>query len=150
MFLLSPKTGKSDFPKAKMCSEWVVGGVVLLRYTLERASLDADLGDWLTGYIANLVARGELFALRRGGELIGTGECRVSETQPPYADLGVIVGRDHRRQGVASHILRWLKDHCYGRDLDPICSTTVDNIGAQKAIVRAGFLSRQRMVEVSF
>ncbi len=116
----------------------------------QRASLDADLGAWLTGYLRNLQARGELFALRRDGELVGTGECRVSDTQPPYADLGVIVSRSQRGRGIATHILRQLKAHAYRRELEPICSTTVGNPGAQKAIVRAGFVSRHRILEVGF
>lgn len=117
---------------------------------MQRASLDVDLGAWLTGYLQGLISRGELFVLTRGEEILGTGECRVSQTQPPHADLGVIVARDHRRLGLATHILRRLKVECRGRDLVPICSTTAENVGAQKSIARAGFVSRYRMLEVDF
>ena len=117
---------------------------------LQRASLDQDPGDWLVGYLENLIARRELYALRLGGEVLGTGEARVSDSQPPFADLGVITMRRHRGQGVASHILWLLKRLCRDRDLVPICSTTADNPAARRAIARAGFVSRHRILEVAF
>lgn len=117
---------------------------------LQRQSLDQDLGDWLVEYLENLIARGELYALRIGGEIVATGEARVSDTQPPFADLGVITMRAHRRGGLASHVLVRLKQRCYDRELVPICSTTVDNVAAQRAIVTAGFVSRHRLLQVAF
>ena len=117
---------------------------------MHRASLDADPGTWLTGYLNGLAVRSELFALRLGGELLGTGECRVSQTQPPYADLGVIVSRPHRGKGLGSHILWRLKAYCYRHHLEPICSTAVENTPAQKVITKAGFVSRHRILEITF
>ncbi|MCP3959847.1 MAG: GNAT family N-acetyltransferase [bacterium] len=117
---------------------------------LQRESLDEDPGDWLMGYLENLLARRELYALRLGGEVLGTGEARVSESQPPVADLGVITMRRHRGRGVAPHVLWRLKQLCYDRDLVPICSTTVDNAGARRAIAKAGFESRHRILDVAF
>ncbi len=116
---------------------------------LQRDSLDQDLGDWLVGYLENLITRRELYALRRGGEILATGEARVSDSQPPFADLGVITMRRHRGRGHASHVLCRLKRLCYDRKLAPICSTTVDNVAAQRAITRAGFVSRDRLLQIA-
>jgi GNAT superfamily N-acetyltransferase len=117
---------------------------------LQRQSLDQDLGDWLIGYLENLIARRELYALRLGGEVLATGELRVSDTQPPYADLGVITMRSARGQGLASHVLSRLKELCYERELAPICSTSIENVASQRAIARAGFVSRHRLLQISF
>ncbi len=117
---------------------------------LQRGSLDQDPGDWLVGYLENLIARRELYALRAQGEILGTGEARVSDSQPPFADLGVITLRRHRGRGVASHILWRLKQLCYQRRLVPICSTTADNVAARRAIAKAGFVSRHRILKVAF
>ena len=43
-----------------------------------------------------------------------------------------------------------LKQLCDDRGLVPICSTTADNVAAQRAITKAGFVSRHRILEVSF
>jgi GNAT superfamily N-acetyltransferase len=116
---------------------------------LQRDSLDEDPGDWLVGYLEHRIARRELYAWRSKGEILGTGEARVSDPQPPFADLGVITLRRHRGRGVATRILTRLKVLCYERGLVPICSTTVDNAGARRAIAKAGFVSRHRLLEVT-
>jgi len=116
----------------------------------QRDSLEQDPGDWLVGYLEHLIGRHELYALRLEGEILGTGEARVSDSQPPFVDLGVITVRRHRGRGVASHVLGRLKQLCYERELVPICSTTVENAGSMRAIAKAGFVSRHRILEVAF
>jgi GNAT superfamily N-acetyltransferase len=117
---------------------------------LQRESLDRDPGDWLVGYVENLIARGELYALRQEGMVVATGEARISDTQPPFVDLGVITMRSHRGRGLAQQVLLRLKALCYQRRLEPICSTTAENTPARRAIAGAGFVSRHRLLEVGF
>ena len=74
----------------------------------------------------------------------------MSESQPPFVDLGVITMRPHRGRGVAPHVLGRLKQSCYERELVPICSTTVENASSRRAIAKAGFVSRHRILEVGF
>jgi hypothetical protein len=128
----------------------VEGGELQAIAELQRDSLDQDPGDWLIGYLERLIGRRELYALRLDGEILGTGEARVSESQPPFVDLGVITMRRHRGRGVAPYILGRLKQLSYERKLVPICSTTVENAASRRAIAKAGFISRHRLLEVSF
>lgn len=107
-------------------------------------------GVWLKGYMDNLITRGESYILEQDSEMIGLGECRVSDTQMPYADLGMIVAKGRRGQGLGSMILALMKNICYGRQLRPICSTRVENIAARKAIERAGFLAKNRILHLHF
>ncbi len=100
----------------------------------------------LKGYIRFVMDEHHIFVLREEGKLIATSECRISKTQKPYADLGMIVTEEYRRKGVGSYILGRTKAFCYERDLSPICSCEADNIGSKKAITRAGFVSRHRIV----
>ena len=111
---------------------------------------DHDLTGWLKGYSSNLIQRDELFVLCQDNEWIGLGECRKSDTQDGIADVGMMVSKTYRKQGWATYILMRLNAESADRGLHAICSTTVDNIGAQKAIVRAGFRSRHRILEISF
>ncbi len=111
---------------------------------------EKDLSGWLRGYSGNLIERKELFVLCRDDEWLGTGECRRSDSQEDVTDLGMMVTPAHRREGWATYILTLLSAQCAARRQHAICSTTVENVGAQKAIIRSGFISRHRIMNVSF
>lgn len=103
--------------------------------------------DWLMSYLANLINRRELYGYWLNGVLVATGECRgYDEYQVGYADLGVIVHEGHRKKGMATRVLRFLKSEAQARSLQPICSTEKQNRASQKAIMRAGFVARHRII----
>ena len=104
----------------------------------------------IKGYIRSMMDEHHIFVLREHGKLIATSECRISKTQKPYADLGVIVAAENRRKGVGSYILARTKEFCYERDAIPICSCEAGNMGSKKAIAKAGFVSRHRIVLTHF
>lgn len=111
---------------------------------------DGDAGTWLRAYTARLIARNELFVLHRGNEWLGLGELRKSDSQPGVADLGMMVAPEHRGQGSGTDILLRLREQSAASGLRSICSTTVDNSPARKAILRAGFVSRHRIMDIAF
>ena len=112
-------------------------------------ALGADRG-WLHGYYKERIQRNELYGLWLENKLIGAGECRISSTQTSVADVGMVVAKSHRTQGIGTEILKGLIQLCKERDLMAICSTEVGNIGAQKAITKSGFIAVQRIVEITF
>lgn len=104
--------------------------------------------EWLNGYFLNLIERQELYGSWSEGRLIATGECRGYDAyQTEYADVGMIVGERERCKGVASDVLKDLVLIARHRGLEPICSTERDNIAAQKAITRAGFVAQHRILK---
>jgi len=106
---------------------------------------------WLTGYYSRLIQRNELFGYWCEDELVAAGECRLfDEYQTEYADLGVIVAQSVRGQGIATQVLSYLKSYASTRGLLSMCSTESSNVGAQKAIVNAGFASANRIVQFEF
>ena len=107
-------------------------------------------GGWVRGYLRRLIERGESYLMEADGRILGTGECRVSDSQPPYVDLGMIVDKKFRGQGVATAILLQMKALCHSRVQRPICSTTVENVAARKAIEKAGFIARHRILQIQF
>ena len=129
-------------------------GEIFEHYRAASGSMDVEsveIGfDDLKGYIRSVMEQHHIFVLRENGALIATSECRISRTQEPYADVGMIVAEAHRRKGVGSHILARTKAFCHERDVHPICSCEATNIGSKKAIAKAGFVSRHRIVQVEF
>ncbi len=117
----------------------------------QQASLggEHDLTAWLQGYSANLIERKELFVLCRNEDWIGLGERRVSDSQAGIADVGMMVIPSHRKNGWATYILRLLVVMTEEEGRRAICSATVENIASQKAIERAGFVSRHRIMNVA-
>ena len=113
------------------------------------AALGADR-DWLSYYYTNLIGQGALFGLWLDGDLIATGERRPSNSQKAYADVGMIVSPTHRGKGIATNMLRALIQICQQEGHAAICSTEVDNFAARKAIENAGFVARQRLLEIGF
>jgi GNAT superfamily N-acetyltransferase len=110
---------------------------------------EKDLSGWLRGYSADLIERKELFVLCRDDEWLGLGECRRSDSQEGVTDLGMMVHPSHRGKGWATYILTRLSAYSTAHGRHAICSTTVENVGAQKAIIRSSFISRHRILSVS-
>ena len=103
---------------------------------------------WLTGYYTNLINRQELFGFWQNGRLSAAGESRgYDKYQTDYADLGVIVDASMRGQGLGTKVLKQLITITEAKGLKPICSTEKTNLGAQKAISRAGFFAGNRIVQ---
>ena len=83
-------------------------------------------------------------------EIIATSECRWSETQPKYADLGVIVNKKYQGQGIATQILQSQANRVLLANRKPICSTTIDNFASKKAIEKAGFYCSNIIFNINF
>ena len=102
------------------------------------------------GYTENLVARKELFVYRNGEVIIATSECRQSDTQLDYADIGIIVNKEFQGRGIATQIMQIQANNVLRAGRKPICSTTLDNIASRKAIERAGFYCTNIIFDMNF
>ncbi|OED63219.1 GNAT family N-acetyltransferase [Vibrio splendidus ZS-139] len=107
--------------------------------------------EWLTGYYSNLIARQELWGYWESDDILATGECRkFDEHQTQFADLGMIIAQEERGKGLATRVIHFLKQHANSQGLEAMCSTESSNIGAQKAITRAGLSSKHRILQFDF
>ncbi|MEZ9197827.1 GNAT family N-acetyltransferase [Shewanella sp. 10N.286.54.B9] len=106
---------------------------------------------WLTDYYGNLISRKELWYYQKDQQVLATGECRRNdEFQTTTADLGFIVAKECRGQGIAREVLKFLVMQASKMGLLPICSTESTNIAAQKAIANAGLVANHRILTVDF
>lgn len=102
------------------------------------------------GYTQNLVDRKEIFMVKEGKGIIATSECRLSDTQPEIADLGIIVHKDFQGKGISTQIFQLQVNRVLALNRRPICSTTADNIASQKMIAKAGFYCSTIIFDLSF
>ena len=105
---------------------------------------------WLNNYLLNLISRGELFYLTDGTEVLGTCEVRLSDSDHRFADIGMVVGLNHRKKGLGTYLLGKAKELSYDSGRTPICSCEAGNIGSLKAIHKNGFRSIHQMLKLSF
>jgi predicted acetyltransferase len=102
------------------------------------------------GYTENLIKRGELYMIKESEIIIATGECRLSDSQKSFADLGVIVNKNYQKKGLGRDVLSLLIIEAQKANRSPICSTTFDNIASRKAIEGAGFYCSHIIFDLSF
>ena len=106
--------------------------------------------EWLNTYLGGLISRQELFYLLLNDTIVGTCEVRKNSSVPTYADIGMIVSPDFRRQGYGTHLLGQAKRIAQQRSLIPICSCETGNHGSLRAIHANGFRSAHQLLSVSF
>jgi predicted acetyltransferase len=102
------------------------------------------------GYTENLVSRKEIFMIKESDRIIATSECRMSDSQPEIADLGVIVNKDYRGKGIATQVLQMQINRVIKANRKPICSTTLDNVASRRAIEKSGFYCSNIIFDINF
>ncbi|TRX72689.1 GNAT family N-acetyltransferase [Carboxylicivirga sp. M1479] len=102
------------------------------------------------GYTENLVARKEIFMLKEAEIIVATSECRMSDSQPKIADLGIIVNRNFQGRGLATQIMKMQVNRVLKAGRKPICSTTLDNVASRKAIEKSGFYCSNIIFDMNF
>ncbi len=106
--------------------------------------------EWLREYISTLINHEEIYFLEKKGVIIGTCEVRKSKTAPEYADIGMVVSPDYRRQGVGTYLLHRAKNIAIDSNKVPICSCEKNNVGSLKAIQNCGFYSKFQLLSITF
>ncbi len=100
--------------------------------------------------IEDYAEHGGLFLLTKGAEVVGCGIGKAVIEGRPDIDIGMLVAPVHRRRGYGAHIISYLKQHYLAKGLSPICGCSADNIGSQRALVNAGFISEHRLLQISY
>ncbi|MEM7584479.1 MAG: GNAT family N-acetyltransferase [Acidobacteriota bacterium] len=114
----------------------------------EQAAMGAPR-EFLEPYLRERLERQELLMFEEGDRLLCVGELRRDARQAGVAQLGMVVHRDARRQGLATRMLTRLVNQSREAELVPCCSTEVSNVGARRAIERSGFRARHRLLRIS-
>ncbi len=116
-----------------------------------KAFLKEQVGmDDTFGYTENLVSRKEIFMVKESENIIATSECRISDSQPEIADLGIIVNKDYQGKGIATQVMQMQVTRVLKANRKPICSTTLDNVAARKAIEKSGFYCTNIIFDIHF
>lgn len=106
--------------------------------------------DFLEPYVMERLERQEMLLFEDDAGLLCVGELRRDKQQAGIAHLGLIVRSQERGGGIGTRMLSSLVARSRGEGLEPHCSTEVTNLGAIRAIERAGFRASHRLLRVGF
>jgi len=104
--------------------------------------------EFLDPYSRGRLESRELILFEEGSRIVCVGELRPDVQQPGVAQVGVIVHQEERGRGVASQMLSSLVQRSRADGLRPYCSTEKENVGARRAIERAGFRAHHRILRI--
>lgn len=97
-----------------------------------------------------VIADSELYLFEDRGRTLGFGMLRTIIAGRRDVDVGIAVDRPYRRRGHAVYMLRALVEDCLRRGLRPAAGCAVDNHASRHMGERIGFVSRHRLLGLTF
>jgi len=91
-----------------------------------------------------------LFVAIRRDVMVGCGIVTRVVAGRPDIDIGLWVAPEHRGRGYGAGIAAFLRDHVLAAGLRPIGGCDVSNVASHRALLRAGFVSEHRLLDISF
>lgn len=93
---------------------------------------------------------GGLQILEKEGDVIGCGIAKQVIDTRPEVDIGMMVSAQHRKNGYGAYIVSFLKDYYLKQGIRPICGCGSENVGSQRALAKAGFVSEYRILKIAY
>jgi GNAT superfamily N-acetyltransferase len=101
--------------------------------------------------IAPDLAGGRITIYEVDGAPVGAGVLSPVREGSDVLDVGVGVLPDWRGRGLGEQIVRHLKVHClHTLKARPVCGCAVENVASRRTLENAGFLTRHRLLEISW
>ncbi len=100
--------------------------------------------------VLEYIHKKQLLIFEKEGTPVGFGIfSRVIEGRPDF-DIGMLVEKGFRGQGLGQFIISYLADYCFSWGWRPVAGCAVDNIASRRTLEKAGFIADYRMLEFSF
>lgn len=100
--------------------------------------------------IASYMVEDGLFLYRRGGHLVGCGIMKRIIPGRTDFDIGMVVARAARRQGLGAYIVSHLKSQCLQRGFRPVAGCEARHNASRRALENAGLASSHVMYRYRF
>jgi len=109
-----------------------------------------DVSGDFYGDVESEIKRERLFLLTSREDLLGIGYLGTQFCSPRSANLGMYTNASFRRRNVGSHILQNLVEECHDGGLSPIAACYHGNVESKRTLEKAGFVTCDRTLLVSF
>ena len=112
-------------------------------------SIRAASGDFLDDPAEEL-GKGQLHVGHLDGETVALGLIVESRLLTGHASIGIFTREDHRREGIATSTVNYLRQACRARDLTPIAGCWYYNEASRLTLEAAGMIVSSRLLKFDF
>ncbi len=109
-----------------------------------------DVSGDFYGDVESEIKSERLYLLTSRENLPGIGYLGTQFCSPRSANLGMFTNTSFRRQNVGSYILQKLVEECHGNGLSAIAACYHENVESKRTLEKAGFVTYDRTLLVSF
>ena len=109
-----------------------------------------DVSGDFYGDVESEIKSERLYVLTSRVNLLGIGYLGTQFCSPRSANLGIYTNASFRRRNVGSYITEKLVEECYDSDLAPIAACYHENVESKRTLEKAGFVTHDRTLLVSF
>ncbi|MBA4385115.1 MAG: hypothetical protein C0410_10305 [Anaerolinea sp.] len=100
--------------------------------------------------VIEYINKKQLLIFEKEHTIIGFGiYSRVIEGRSDF-DIGMLVEKEFRGQGMGQLIIGYLADYCIKKGWRPTAGCASENIGSRRTLEKAGFVANYRLLEFSF
>ena len=96
------------------------------------------------------LSRREIYIAQLGGKPVGFGVLEPGQILSDRASIGCYTHAAYREQGLGKQMLHFLIQEAQALNLKPVAGCWAQNKASQAMLVGAGFISRQRYLNVQF
>ncbi len=104
-------------------------------------------GDFLD-HVGERVGDGEIHVGYDGDELVAVGIAEPSQLVPGRASIGMFTAATHRRRGIGTMTLRYLRNRCHADGITPIAGCWYYNINSKLTLEAAGMVTSTRLLRI--
>jgi len=112
-------------------------------------SFNEDIFD-LDKEIEDYIQKEQIIIFEKNFQIFGFGIFAPSIINRPEYDIGMLVVKEFRRQGLATYILQYMAEYCIENNWIPTAGCDAENIGSQKTIEKIGFTKKYPLYEITF
>ena len=109
-----------------------------------------DFHDFLHYTLEGSITMGDIFVLLSGESVLGTGVIGSKDFEHPYVDIGMCVNEAYRKKNIGTYMITKLREECHKQGWIPGASCKSDNVASRKTLEKAGMISKDRLLRVTF
>lgn len=116
----------------------------------DKDNIKSNSGDFFDDDFEDCIKKEEVYIATKESEVVGYGIISKGRIMKGYASIGMYTVEKLRRKGIATKIIRKLKETVYSMNMSPIAGCWYYNHNSKKTLERAGMYTNTRLLKFNF